>query len=230
MGDLIQFTDKNSGYKFTMVGDNPTADHILNNGIFEYPLITWCTQFLDKDKLFIDIGAHMGTYSIILAQNSKHVYSFECQSKTFECLQKSISLNSLESKITPVNCALGEHEDTLILTKVSKDGGGSTLDSNAAKHGPSNLGTEEVIVKPLDSFNLTNVGFLKLDVEGWELEVLKGAEMTLQLSGYPKFIFEAWPDNWYMEKRQRLFDYISSLGYKIVPIAGVNNMYLAEYV
>lgn len=232
MSKLIEFTDKHSGKEFAMVANNPTTDHILQNGIFEYPLIEWCKQFLDSEGIFLDIGAHMGTYSVLLANHCKKIYAFECQASTFECLQKSISLNGLGYKIKPINVALGNQEqdgDVMDLNKVSEDGGGSTLSLEAAKHGPADLGTEQVMVRSLDSFNLTNISFLKLDVEGWELDVLKGSEKTLELSGYPKFIFEVWPDAWYSDQRQRLFEYVQGLGYKIIPIGGVSNMFLAEY-
>ncbi|PWG74525.1 hypothetical protein DF186_17460, partial [Enterococcus hirae] len=75
MNDI--FTDKHSGYKFVMKMGNHTADYMVNHGIFEWPLIQWCNQFLDKDKVFVDIGAHIGTYSMYLSKFCKQVYSFE---------------------------------------------------------------------------------------------------------------------------------------------------------
>ena len=43
---------------------NPCANQIIQHGIYEYNLIKWCEQFLSPESTFVDIGAHMGTYSI----------------------------------------------------------------------------------------------------------------------------------------------------------------------
>ena len=69
---------------------------------------------------------------------------------------------------------------------------------------------------------------MKLDVEGWEINVLKGAQRTLKASGYPPFIFEAWPDAWFAEKKAQLLYYVrDTLKYVVEPIAGTGNIFLA---
>lgn len=221
------FTDKLSGKRFCMKMDNECAKYILANGIFEYPLITWCQQFVKKDSIFLDIGAHMGTYSVILSDHCKEVHAFEPQTDTYTCLNCSVSANGCKN-ITTHNVALGEKEGQLSLNVVSPDGGGSTLRPDIpGKMSMKVLGTETVEVKTLDSFGFTNVGFIKMDVEGSELSVLKGAKETIKNNRFPPFIFEVWPNNWYANDKKELMDYITRLGYKIVEIGGVNNMYLA---
>ncbi len=114
------------------------------------------------------------------------------------------------------------------LNIISDDGGGSSIFSNLP-HATGPVIKEKVEAKTLDSFNLDNIGFLKLDVEGAELEVLQGAVKTLARSQYPPFIFEVWPDKWYQTKKEKLFNYVKGLGYTITPITGVNNMFLASH-
>lgn len=223
------FSDKLSGYNFLTKSNNPTTDHMKKYGIFEWSLIRWCEQFLSFDKNFIDIGAHMGTYSIHLSHFCKNVYSFEAEQNTFYNLCGGISLNG-RNNIKAYHIALGNDDKMLTLNKVSEDGGGSTLDSDIPLLSKQNvIGREIVQMKKLDSFNLDNIGFIKIDVEGWELEVLKGAKNTLERNNYPKIIFEAWPDDWYHDKKKELFDYIKDLGYSIHTISNVNNMFLATY-
>lgn len=73
----------------------------------------------------------------------------------------------------------------------------------------------------LDNLNLTNINFMKIYAEGYELEILKGAENTLKNNNYPSFIFEM------KENNKLLMDYIKYLNYSILPIVGATNMYLA---
>ncbi len=84
--------------------------------------------------------------------------------------------------------------------------------------------------RTLDSFGITDIGFIKLDVEGSELEVLKGATESLVNSGLPKILFESW-DPWRMPEaikmRSDLFSFLDSIGYKVVPIRRYSEMFLA---
>ena len=222
------FTDKLSGYQFCMKTGNGCADHIIANGIYEYPLIKWCEQYLTPEGTFVDVGAHMGTYSIILGKKCKEVHSFEAQRSTFDCLTISICVNNAFN-IKQYNVALGEKEGSLTLYQVSEDGGGSSLRPEVSRN--TNLpiiGEETVAIKTLDSFGLKNVDFLKIDVEGYELDVIKGASMTLIDNNFPPFIFEAWPDDWYKDDKELLLSFVRGLGYKVYPIAGYGNMYLAS--
>ena len=223
------FRDRHSGHRFVMPMDNPTARAILAQGIYEWPLIQWCQQFLAPGKVFVDIGAHMGTYSIHLAPFCREVHSFEAQRSTYYNLCAGIALNN-RSNIVAHHVALGNTEDdgqTLTLHKVSADGGGSTMEKAFSEKAREQKGEEKVTVHCLDHYHLRNVGFLKLDVEGWELNVLQGAVRTLEENGWPKFIFEVWPDAWYREHKEKLFTFVKGLGYKIIPISGYTNMYLA---
>lgn len=219
------FIDKHSGYKFCMKMNNECANHILNHGIFEYDTIMNMKKYLNNNLNLIDIGAHMGTYSVILSPYCKHVYAFEAQNSTYQCLNNSITANNRDN-ITTYNCALSSNNGEKTLYQVSEDGGGSTLNKDLI-HGKI-LNSEIVESKKLDDFNLLDIGLIKIDVEGHEEDVLRGAEETIKNNNYPPILFEAWPDEWYMIKKKELFDYILSLGYRIYPVTNTNNMFLAK--
>lgn len=193
--------------------------YYAQHGLFEKGLIEWCKQFCSKDKIFLDIGAHTGTYAISLADSSGEVYAFEPQRDTYYALCGGVALSNLKN-IKCLNFGLGSPDQVgkKSLKIVSNDGGGSSL------HSTSNiLREEEIEIRTLDSLNLNDIGFIKMDVEENELFVLKGAEETLRRSGYPKFIFESNGVN------QELFSFISDrLNYKIVQIGGTRNMFIAE--
>jgi FkbM family methyltransferase len=194
-----------------------------NNGFSEKNLIEWSTQLCSPDKVFLDIGAHTGTYTISLANRCSCVYSFEPQKMTYYALCGSVALSNLKN-VTCLQIGLGS-EDQIGINKlkiISDDGGGSSLHiTDASKI----LKEEEIEIRTLDSFNINNIGFIKMDVEDNELFVLKGANETLKNSNYPKILFECND----IFKSQELFNYITNLNYKIIKIQGAENMYLAEY-
>lgn len=79
---------------------------------------------------------------------------------------------------------------------------------------------------------MTNIGFIKLDVEGHEKEVLEGSVETIKRNNYPKILFESWDEHYEknnypsIKLRKELFDFIKSLGYNIIKVGA--DMYLAE--
>jgi FkbM family methyltransferase len=193
-------------------------EYYMNNGLFEKYLIDWCLQYCSKDTIFLDIGAHTGTYALSLASSCKHVFAFEPQRLTFYALCGSVVLSNYDN-ITCIQKGLGSLEQVgnKTLKIISNDGGGSSL------HATSNILSEETIeMITLDSLNISDIGFIKIDVEENELYVLKGAKETIKRSGYPKIIFESNSEN------PTLFNYlITEFDYNIISIKGSTNMYLA---
>ena len=192
--------------------------YYIQNGLFEKNLIEWCKQLCSKDTNMLDIGAHSGTYSISLASHCKHIYAFEPQKMTYYSLCGSVALSNI-TNVSCVNYGLGSDVQVgkQTLNIVSLDGGGSSLHCN----NNSIITTEEIEIKTLDSLNLTNIGFIKIDVEDNELQVLQFAQNTLKQSNYPKILFEMNTPN------PELTDFLKSLNYDIIQIGNCNNMFLA---
>lgn len=191
-----------------------------SRGLYEDRLIEWCKQLCDKNKIMLDIGSHTGTYTISLANYCKEIHSFEPQKQTFYALCGSVALSGL-TNITCHNIGLGSIEQSgkQKLNIMSEDGGGSSLHDN--NH--IILGVEEIHVKTLDEMNLDNIGFIKIDVENNEKNVILGGKITLQKNNYPKILFESNDIN------HELFDLIKNIGYtNIINIGGYKNMFLAE--
>lgn len=204
-------------------------------GIAERSLINWTTENLIKeDKTFVDIGAHIGTYSWICGRKAKHTYAFECDPRSFCYLAANVALHNLEEKITLHNVALSDEEKNTLLYKRSEDGGGNGIKILSDKDASTKK--IPVSVKTLDQFGLENIGLIKIDVEGNELEVIKGARETLERNGYPLILFESWGD-WKENEgvpakaiKEELFAYLHQLGYQIKTINGAADMFLAEHI
>lgn len=200
--------------------DNNITDYITHD-LYENTLIDWCKQFMDTTKTFLDIGAHTGTYAVTLSDCFNKVYAFEPQKMTYYALCGTVCLSN-KYNVECINSGLGSVNQigNNILNIISIDGGGSTVGD------VSNnliLRKETININTLDSYNIDNIGFIKIDIEGNELNALKGGEETLKRSNYPKILFEC---NEYVAE---LFEYLESLGYEIHKINGCVNMYLATH-
>jgi FkbM family methyltransferase len=124
----------------------------------------------NKNKLSLDIGANIGAMAQMFEYYDYPCIAWEPQSEIYKLLKKNFHGEAH-------NCALGSADGTAEMPKLRWGArynyGGMSLNTT------TELGHYTVPVKTLDSYNLTNVGFMKIDVEGWEEEVLKGAKETI---------------------------------------------------
>jgi FkbM family methyltransferase len=188
---------------------------VPTNAVPESDIIQWAKKFGNKDKTFIDVGAHIGTYTWNLASEFKHTHSFEPTKETYNYLCSNILLKNLSLKVTTHNTALSDEEKQTIFYERSEDGG-----TNGLKLGDwlgMNQNQYSVQTRTLDSYGLRDIGFIKLDVEGYELQVLKGGTQTIQNNGYPPILFESWPstNETNTKLKHNLFNYLFTLGYNI---------------
>lgn len=134
--------------------------------------ITWCDSQQKKFKTVVDIGAWCGTWATELARYSKKIYAFEPSKSHFHCLEKNIF--NISEIVEPNMIALGDRETMIELIE--------TNHTQEARIDESKIG--KIQMRTLDSFNLTNVDLIKIDVEGYEMKVLHGAEKTLKQCQY----------------------------------------------
>ncbi len=127
----------------------------------------------------IDIGAHIGSYTLPLARTFEKVIAFEPNPYNRYILNLNVKLNKLGNvRVEPV--ALSNRTGVVRLYLQSDQGGTSSL--NESHYGFRYDKTVWVNVLRLDDFKFQNVGFVKIDVEGEELRVLKGASETIEQS------------------------------------------------
>jgi hypothetical protein len=215
-----------SGLTFLMHRDDSANCQMHQVGVPEAAIINWAQkEFGNPQKTFIDGGAHMGAYSIMLADSFKEVHSFEAQRRTYFQLCGNIFINE-KSNVFAHNRALtnpSRANEITTLSIVSEDGGGSTV---CQPHAPV-LKQEKVKTVTIDRYHIQDVGLIKLDIEGNELSALQGATHTLNRSNKPPIVFEANNDDWYAPKKKELFNYLYVIGYEISQIRPFDNMYVA---
>lgn len=207
------------------------SNQFIIPGRYERDLVDWAMQFVTPETQFVDVGAHIGSWTLLMAPRAKQVTAFEPQRMRYYQLCGNLALNNLDN-VVAVNCGLASPERRNThhtLYKFRQDSGSSTLREDVKRFSDAvtpAFGSESVYLTCLDDHKLTNVSLLKLDVEGFELEVLKGAVDTLTRCR-PHIVLELWDQEWFKEDRTATLQWLADHNYQTMPISGYSDNYLA---
>jgi len=180
-------------------------------------------------KFAIDIGANIGLWSRDLSNYFDKLVCFEPNSFCQDCLKKNINLNNSEIQL----CALGDKEETKNLFIHPTNSGASTF-INKTKIGfkedktviygefPTDTPKINSSIKKLDSFNFKNIDFIKIDVQGFELNVLKGAQNTLTTNNPVLCVEEDDPKN------SSIIPFLKILKYELVDVIGKEHIFIKK--
>ena len=154
-------------------------------GLMEYEDMAFLLHFLRSNDLFIDIGANVGAYTILASSeiNAKTI-AIEPVPSTFKNLMDNILINNIQGKVNALNIGLGSKNGKLKFTK--------SFDSVNHVATENETDTIEVDIDTLDTILLKEQCpiLLKIDVEGFETEVIKGADTTLLNKSLKAIIIE----------------------------------------
>jgi len=135
-----------------------------------------------KGDTVLDCGAYKGHFTLIasrLVGENGLVFSFEPQAKLFDFINKRIKKYN-KKNIIPINKGLYSHKSSISIEEETSDGGFSIVDRK--NDFVSDSATIDLI--DLDSFiqdfQLKRLDFIKMDIEGAEIEALQGAKKTLK--------------------------------------------------
>ncbi|MDI9320802.1 MAG: FkbM family methyltransferase [Phycisphaerales bacterium] len=141
-------------------------------GLMEYQEMSFVLHFLRSTDTFFDIGANVGVYTILAsAEVGAQTISVEPIPATFDILRKNILLNKIEHKVRALQIGIGS-----VLTHLNFTTSLDTENHIALAHEHKSI---EVEVKTIDEIAKQMPCLIKIDVEGFETEVLLGATHTL---------------------------------------------------
>jgi FkbM family methyltransferase len=165
-------------------------------GLFEEDEVRLIKGALKPGMVFLDIGANMGYYTLLAAQRvgpGGQVHSFEPSPRMFSELKFNVELNRF-SNVQLNHVALGDKPGMARLSRYERGQEVYGSLSQRCFPGARAIGYDDVVVETLDNYmenkNIKQVDFMKMDVEGAELMVLRGAERFLKQFKPQKIVFE----------------------------------------
>lgn len=225
---------KVDGTQFLILKGQDLISNHLKKELYEDDIHQLCLKLLVNDEpgAVLDIGANLGSFCLPLAKKvSKHTYhAFEPQRIVYYQLCGNAFINSLDN-VHCHNFGLSSKRDRfeIEMPDYAKETniGAFSIDKEVRENEyecKTKGETETIVVFPLDDGRHQKVRLIKIDVEGHELEVIKGGIDTIKGNNYPPIIFEAWTwKPWFEPKRKELFEYLQGHGYEIKEL-GQNNL------
>ncbi len=186
-----------NGMKIRVVWTDVIGCSIATDGYYDLPIVRLIQELLKPGMTFIDVGAHVGQYSLLasgLVGMEGAVHSFEPEPDTFALLAHNVHRNGLRNVHT-VRCALAKTSQDVALYVARPDNIGQT-----SLRQPDNFSGVKVNVqcRTLDDYveehGIDAINLIKIDVEGAELDVLLGARHVLSRNPKPHIIIEFWEE------------------------------------
>lgn len=165
-----------------------------------------------RDLTILDIGAHVGIFSIYASPYAKHIYAMEPSMEHFTSLTQNISANQLDN-VTPFAMAMSNENGTATFHHNANKTMYSLKEAVAHKH----LGSETVETITIEKFmndnNIKYVDFMKLDTEGAEFEIFGGDAFARVADRIDTIVTEA--HSWTGRNPNQLVDSLKNNGYTI---------------
>ncbi len=164
-----------------------------------------------KEKVILDIGANIGNHTVAFSKMAKKVYAFEPNIFIFELLK----INTKKLKNVQIFNFGASDKNLSTLAKIPKlNWGGGSLNLDKKNSMPNKFFEVLFKLRPLDSikfFSKIHIGLIKIDVEGHELNALKGMKVLLK-KNKPTILFEQ--NRGIVNQTSEEIKFLQSIGYK----------------
>jgi FkbM family methyltransferase len=198
-------------------------------GEYEEETMAFIQRFLKDGMVFLDIGAHMGVYTLTAAHavgKDGEVHAFEPVPQAYNLLQRSISLNMVDNAYVN-QIAVSDRDEEVEFHINSKDPSVSGIKMRKDKLNDSDILLTRVPCTTLDTYcakHARKIDLIKIDVEGAELKVLSGARhlLTQTADQSPVLVFELSAKNYetFGYSVSDLVAFLDDCGYSLFRFSG----------
>jgi len=171
----LHYGTKNYDVYYPINNNSSVIKALIKNRIWERKLVDIFKEYIKPNNVVIDIGAYIGTHTILFSNIAKKVIAFEPQQLVGDCLRLTINENDMNNVILH-RVALHKAEGELEFG--TNNDGDASLKIHRKKKFNNNY---FVKTKRLDDYELDKVDFIKIDTEGSEFAVLEGAKETIRI-------------------------------------------------
>ena len=195
-------------------------DHIgllINlDGRYENSILRLIELFINSNipkknrDIAIDVGANIGNHSIFFSKFFKEVHSFEPSPFTYEILNINSKFASVHKNIKTYKLGISDKDGTMPFLINRSNIGGSKID-HKNEETKDHINVPVKSIDSLDDLKGKNISLIKIDVEGHEINVLRGAKKIIR-SSKPVILFEQATSD-LSDGASESIDYLSSLGY-----------------
>ena len=157
----------------------------LYTGLMEFNDMAFLLHYLNRKDVFVDVGANSGAYTVLASKviRSKSI-SIEPIKKSYKRIIEHIKINKIEHLVSLHNCGIGKKAGKLFFTNNNDS-------MNRVVHDHCEESTSLCKIKTLNSLlNKKNFYVIKIDTEGFEYNVLKGADEILKRGNIIAIIVE----------------------------------------
>lgn len=180
---------------FCNTRDRSITPWLLMGGHWETHVDRVLTDLVQPGMRVVDVGANMGYYTVKLAHKAGphgHILAFEPNPDTLPYLRENIAINNLHARVTLYDCALGADEGRGTLGYVA----GGHAQANLVGAGTHRTTHEVSIIRADDALHGQPIDVMKIDAEGFERDVLLGAQETIRRSPKCVIVMECSLDRW----------------------------------
>jgi FkbM family methyltransferase len=182
----VAFTDRSYlSIKKGMTG----ATGNIYMGLHEFYEMAFLLHFLREGDIFFDIGANIGSYTVLASGHvAAKTFAFEPIPSTFQKLEKNIRVNGINHLVKAFNVGIGSQKDTLIFTS-SLDTVNHVVPDYQKETSENTIQVNTITIDETVSQNDVPI-LVKIDVEGFETEVINGMKSTLSNEKLKAIIIE----------------------------------------